>query len=159
MSYGLIGRATGVSGGGFQRLKGEVKPTLSEWNPWSRTVVPWPTKDRWSKVIILSQIKWILDGSCFKELSPVISWKALPEWTITEHPKFMASKEAVRAVFTKRINFETLFIFEIMKAWLNKSLIPPLYFWHDSAGIEVELFVEEVPTFWVYDSKLAHLPI
>jgi hypothetical protein len=40
-----------------------------------------------------------------------------------------------------------------MKAYFNQGFIPPIYFWRDSAGHEVDLIVEEAQTLWAYEFK------
>ena len=38
--------------------------------------------------------------------------------------------------------FETWVVSEFAKAWLNRALVPPLFFWRDRAGNEVDLVIE-----------------
>jgi predicted AAA+ superfamily ATPase len=49
--------------------------------------------------------------------------------------------------------FESFVIAEFMKAYFNHGFIPPIYFWRDSAGHEVDLIVEEAQTLWAYEFK------
>jgi predicted AAA+ superfamily ATPase len=49
--------------------------------------------------------------------------------------------------------FESFVVAEFMKHYHHAALIPPLYFWRDSAGHEIDLIVEEGNNLWAYEIK------
>ena len=51
--------------------------------------------------------------------------------------------------------FESFVIAEFMKYYSHSGLIPPLTFWRDSSGHEVDLIVEEGGLLWAYEIKSA----
>ncbi len=49
--------------------------------------------------------------------------------------------------------FESFVISEFMKHYHHSGLVPPLYFWRDSSGHEIDLIVEEAGKLWAYEIK------
>jgi predicted AAA+ superfamily ATPase len=49
--------------------------------------------------------------------------------------------------------FESFVISEFMKYYHHSGLVPPLYFWRDSSGHEIDLIVEEAGKLWAYEIK------
>lgn len=51
--------------------------------------------------------------------------------------------------------FESFVISEFMKYYHHSGLVPPLYFWRDSSGREIDLIAEEAGRLWAYEIKSA----